>query len=280
MPELDIFNFLDYRHYLRESLRILKQNGQITGLREVAAVLDLKSPGHITWILQGKRDLASKRIPALAKLLNLNSNETRYLTLIVQYNDTTEDSIRKQLFTRISRMHASKKQKLGESYARFWTAPHHAALREIIGMGQYRDQHLSSLGKSLIPPLNAIKTLESVKLLQELKLIEKNKHGVWERCERVLSSGENWTTETIRSFQLSLMDQATRALVETPKENRDISTLTITMSPQIMEKVRKRLKELRQDILTMVRTDPYPQCVYHLTMQLFPGSVPMETHHG
>lgn len=280
MHEIDIFNFLDYRNYLREALQVLKQNGQMSGLRELAALLDLKSPGHITWILQGKRDLAVKRIPALAKLLNLNSIETRYFTLIVQHNDSTEDSLRKQLFTRISRMHATRKQKLGESYARFWTAPHHAALRELVGMGKYQDQDLPALGKKLIPSLNAVKTMESIKLMQELKLVEKHSDGYWMRRESVVSAGENWTTETIRSFQLSLMDQASRALVETPKEQRDISTLTITMSPQILEKVRKRLGELRQDILTMVRTDPSPQCVYHLTMQLFPGSIPMDTQHG
>jgi hypothetical protein len=51
------------------------------------------------------------------------------------------------------------------------------------------------------------------------------------------------------------------------------------MSAESFRKVKTRLQEMRQEILTIVRTDPAPNAVYHLSMQLFPATKVLENSH-
>jgi len=276
---LDVFDYLDYRRFLRLGIETAKKAGVISGLRDVAGYLGLKSPGHITWILQGKRDLAPRLVATMAKLLSLDTKQSQYFALLVEYNDTSDPDTRRRAFKKLVTLHIQRKKILGQSSTAYWSDWHHAVIREMISMGKFVREDAAKIGQLLIPEVSAYKVSESLKLLQKLGFISSAKNGEFVRDTPVLSTGENWTVESIRAFQLSILELSGRALIEVSKEEREISTITCSMSEDSFRKVKTRLQEMRQEILTIIRTDPTPSAVYHLSMQLFPASKSVDSAH-
>jgi uncharacterized protein (TIGR02147 family) len=272
-----VFDYLDYRRFLKDALAVEKRSGRVSGLRDVAGYLGLKSPGHVSWILQGKRNLMKHQVPDMAKLLDLSAAEGRYLSLLVGHNDTGIPEERRRIFGQLVALHAGQKTLVGEEGVQYWTAWRNAVIREMVAIHSFRRNDAAKIGRLLVPEVAASKVEESLELLERLGMIRCGEDGFWHRTESVLSSGKAWTNQAIRNFQMSILELSTWALVEVPKDRRDISTVTFSISRERFRKVQTRVQEFREEILALCRTDPEPEVVYQLAVQLFPASSPVES---
>jgi uncharacterized protein (TIGR02147 family) len=66
------------------------------------------------------------------------------------------------------------------------------------------------------------------------------------------------------------MRLAIDALDRHPRETRDISTLTATLSAESVEKAKAAVRSLRQYLLGLAEQDEAVDRVYQLNVQLFP----------
>jgi uncharacterized protein (TIGR02147 family) len=271
-----VHDYLDYRAYLKEAIRFEKLEGRIKGHRDVAAFLGLKSPGHITWILQGKRNLVGAPLDRMAKLLGLGSAEAEYFRLLVRHNDTINPEERRKLMAGIARLQSNEKVHLQTSAARYWNACHHAVVRELVAVGHYGKGDAAAVAQRLVPPVTSLMVEESFEVLENLGMIRLGEDDSYVRTDSILSAGENWKVEAIRDFQGKVIDLAGQALLSIPRERRDISTLTFSVSRERLRKISTRIQEMRSEILALVRTDPDPDSVYHLEIALFPAALEEE----
>lgn len=277
---VDIFDYLDYRAFLRASLACEKAQGRLSGLREVASQLGLRSAGHVSWILQGRRNLMPRLVPAVARMLGLSESEAAYLWLLVQHDDAKIPEERRLLMARIARLQASRTRSLAPGKISYWSSWRNAVVREMVAVATFSRADAARLGARLQPPATAEEVRDALDLLEDLELVERDAQGIYRRTESILTAGENWSQEAIRGFQDSILDLSRRALREIPREERDISTVTFSASPERFHKIRTRIREMRQEILALVRTDPDPSAVYHLAVGLFPASKPSEESHA
>lgn len=276
MAKLDIHDYLDYRLFLKDAFELEKAAGRIAGQRDVATFLGLKSSGHISWILNGKRDLMPRLVPQLAKLLRLSAADAEYLGLLVEHNDTDNPDARRRAMASISRSQASRKLRIPPGKISYLSSWRNAAMRELVAMGDFRREDAAKLGATLEPPATAEEVLESLTILEELDLVVRDGKGFYRRCDSILAAGSDSSPEAVRLFQDSILELSRRALREIPRDEREISTITFSASPERFQKIRARLKEMRQEILTLIRTDPAPTTVYQLSIQTFPASRPIE----
>jgi uncharacterized protein (TIGR02147 family) len=68
------------------------------------------------------------------------------------------------------------------------------------------------------------------------------------------------------------LGKAEQALDALPKEKRDISAVTVSLSEEAAAMVRWELKDLRRRILEMAKGDERPDQVYQCNLQFFPVS--------
>jgi uncharacterized protein (TIGR02147 family) len=265
-------DYLDYRKYLRDALAFEKSEGRITGHRDVAMFLGLKSPGHITWILQGKRNLVGTPLERMAKVVGLSAVDTEYFEILVAHNDTTNPDERRVAMARLAALQASEKVKPSNSAAKYWSHWRHAVIREIVAVGSYTRKDAAAIAKRLQPLVTQAEIAESLELLLELGMIGTDSDGKLMRTDSILSTGENWTLEAIRGFQRQILELSAKALDTVPREEREISTVTFSVSKERFQKIRSRIKEMRSEILALVRTDSEPDEVYHLAVELFPAT--------
>lgn len=270
--KIDVFDYLDYRAFLRSALAHEKAQGHITGQREVAALWGLRSPGHVSWILQGRRNLMPRLIPAVARMLGLSDSEAAYLLLLVEHDDAKIPEERRLLMARIARLQAARTRRLTLGKISYWSSWRNAVVREMVAVAAFSRSDAARMGALLEPPATADEVCEALDLLEDLELVECDAQGTYRRTESILTTGENWSQEVVRGFQDSILELSRRALQKIPREERDISTVTFSASPERFRKIRTRIREMRQEVLALIRTDPEPTAVYHLAVQLFPAS--------
>lgn len=275
---IDVFDFLDYRAFLRAALAREKAVGTISGQRDAATRLGLRSPGHVSWILQGKRSLMPRLVPAVVGMLDLSASEAAYFALLVEHDDAKIPENRRLSMARIARLQAARARRLTTGNVSYWSSWRNAVVREIVAVSDFSREDAARIGELLRPPATTEEVLEALDLLEDLELVERDAQGTYRRTESILTAGENWSLEAVRGFQDSILELSRRALREIPREERDISTVTFSASPERFRKIRTRIREMRQEVLTLIRTDPDPSAVYHLAIQLFPASRPGEGH--
>jgi uncharacterized protein (TIGR02147 family) len=267
----NIFNYLDYREYLRDALQELKSNNPAYTYRTIALELGMKSIGHITWILQGKRNITLKNINKFEKLLNLNKKEAAYFKTIVQFNNSKKHIDKKILFEKIVNCQKSEKKIISQDQYTYWDKWYNSAIRELVSLFEISDNY-KDVAKLLIPKISPAEAEHAMALLESLGLIEKNEKGSYRRVDKIVTTGEGWESIAIRQFQMEFLDLAKLALERIPKEERDISSLTISVSEERFETIRTMIKDLRQQIITLAKTDPSPQRIYQIGLQVFPLS--------
>jgi hypothetical protein len=88
-PALDavsIWDYLDYRAFLRDSFAAARAMGNPVSNRWLARRLGFRSFSFITMLLQGKRNLTRPNRERFARLLGLDSQAEAYFAALVEYN--------------------------------------------------------------------------------------------------------------------------------------------------------------------------------------------------
>ncbi len=76
---------------------------------------------------------------------------------------------------------------------------------------------------------------------------------------------------SINAFQRDTIEIARTSVDRYDRDERSISTLTLSVSGDMYKKIEKKLSHFRRDLLEMVKNDPQKiERVYQLNFQLFP----------
>jgi uncharacterized protein (TIGR02147 family) len=111
---------------------------------------------------------------------------------------------------------------------------------------------------------------KAIEVLKGLGLIKKNKQGYFKVVEKILTTGREVKSLSIANFQRSMMDKAKEAIDRFPAKDRNISSLTFSVSPDTYEDIKVELDACRKRILGMVERSENEDRVCQLNLQLFP----------
>ena len=109
--------------------------------------------------------------------------------------------------------------------------------------------------------------------MTELELIKQQPDGSFSLTNKIITTGEHWRSIAVMAFQKETMKLAIESLERHPKEDRNISTLTMTLSKSDIAEINDILKECRSALLKVAENSLKPEKVYQLNMQLFPVTV-------
>ena len=77
----------------------------------------------------------------------------------------------------------------------------------------------------------------------------------------------------IRKYQKETIELGGAAIDGISKEERDISTVTLSLSRATFDAVRERIKTMRHELLEIARNDQELEAVYQINFQVFPLSI-------
>lgn len=269
MPE--IFTYTDYRKFLSDAWTERKSRDAKFSHRFIALRAGFASSGFFSKILSGDVNLTPTGALKLAEIFRLSNRETRYFELLVLY-DQARSHEERMLF--LDRIVASRNLGVPEletsktAFCRDWRA---VAILQALDLIEHRDDH-ALLGRMLNPKVDGAEVGRILGLLDELGLASKGDDGIWRKTQATLTTGDA-ESEAIDLFRQSTMELGIESMDRWTREDRSISTLTLSVSRQTFERLRDKLRCLRREALDMAASDDLPDRVIQVNFQMFPLAV-------
>ncbi len=272
----DLFAYIDYRLYLKDLYAHLKATTRHFSYRYFSEKAGFQSPNYLKLVMEGKRNLTTESEAQFAKALKFSKEELRHFKNIVGYAQAQDQEEKTQFAEKI--LQSQKYQKfhpLAAIQYEFYRSWLHVAVRELAHQADFQaDPEWISARLAFAMPQEEI--VASIKLLLELGLLSEVDHRLVPAHATVTTQGEMVKTAVI-GFHKEMMELATRSLTETPRDQREISAVTVAVSEQRFAEIKEMIHEMRKKILAMATEDLDPERVVQINFQVFPLSKAIKT---
>lgn len=266
---MDVFGYTDYRQLLRDWYQERKAANPKFSYRLLAGKVGFRSPGFFTMILQGKTNISLEVAEGFAEAMKLKKGEREYLKALVLHNQCDDNERRKDLWRKVASLRAVQVKRLAPGLYRFLEKWYHIAIRELLAIIRFRGDY-AELGRLLEPPIAPEEAESAVKVLIELGMIRKNAQGWYERVDATLTTGNDATGRQVEEFFLAMHKLGGEALTRFPREERNLSWLTLSISAERYREIVEELRQFRRKILQAAEADPKPEAVFQLNFEIFP----------
>ncbi len=265
----NIFEYIDYRRYLRDAYEERRKENPKFSYRFIAGKVGFSSPGFFANVLSGKKDISLKLVLKFAELFKLGRKEKEYFETLVLFNKATGASEKKEYLERLVALRGGKVKKVDAHQWEYFEKWHHAVVRELIALKPFRGD-FKALAAMVNPPLTIPEARKSIELLERLELIRKGADGSYERTDAAISAGDAVSKALIGAFQVQAMDLAKLAMDNMPSGTRSFSTLTLSVSGPTYQAMVEELRAFRRRLLEMAQASDNVDRVYQMNFHVFP----------
>ncbi|MBD3243237.1 MAG: TIGR02147 family protein [Chitinivibrionales bacterium] len=267
-----LHEYINYREYIRDYYRHRKASLRGFSYRAFSAEAGFSSPVFIKLVIDGKANLSDDSAAKLAEAMGLDERQRGYFVALVHFNQaksiTEKERWLATLRAQAQRLHVTVLDADQYDYYKHW---YHSALRELAPALQ-AGADTETLGRLLCPPLSVRETKRALKLLEAIRLLSRDEHGHFRQNDRAISTGSEVSSLAVRNLHAQMARLAEEALERVPKEQRDISGMTLGLSERAFGQLRDELATFRARVAEIVNEDSPTQRVYRLNLQLFPLS--------
>lgn len=268
--------FLDFRAYLRTMIAYLKEHQRGFSYRWFARRAGFSSPSFLKSVAEGKRNMSLASIAAFGRALGHNRREQEVFENLVLFGQAQTDAERNRYYERLRRSGAGGDRTVHmdtdqfDVYSHWYVIP----IRELMLHSDFREDP-EWIARKTRPPIRPADAQKALELLERVGLAARDENGVLKPVSVKLASGSGAAGPlAARNYHRSMLELASRTLDEVPVDQRNISSLTISLSRGRYEEICERIKQFRAELLDIVEDDRANgedrKLVYLLGFQLFP----------
>jgi uncharacterized protein (TIGR02147 family) len=265
-----IFNYYDYHKYLRDVYEDRKRLERRFSFRYISRRVGI-DPGYLVKVFQGQKNIAVNSVPKFVALLKLNKKEAGYFELLVLFGRAKSNAELTGYFERMLPFAGAERTKIDADKYEFYKKWYYTAVREILGFYAFNGD-FKKLAEMVQPAIKPLQAKKAVALLEKLGLIIRNENGSYVQASRFITTGEKWRSIAIRKFQEQTLSLAQEAIDGVDRDERDFSTMTVSVSKEGFEQIQEQLKQLRHQVFETVKKEQAADRAYQLNLQLFPVS--------
>jgi uncharacterized protein (TIGR02147 family) len=233
----------------------------------------MHSTSWLTSLLQGRKGLSQASAAKLSKALGHTPLQSRYFAALVEFNQAKGPADRQAGFLKLQAMsRLSDPRLVRETQYGYYSAWHHSALRALLAMAPFRGDY-AALGAALRPPVSAAEAQKSVKLLSDLGLVEPGPDGSLKVTAAAITTGRKASALQVDLFHQQTLRLAMEAMDRFAKPDREFSSMTLGIAPELLPMVKDILAEARRRIGELAEASETASRVYQVNMQVFPLSV-------
>lgn len=265
-----IFEYDNYRQFLRDLYAYLKAEKDFFSYRYFSKAAGFRSPNFLKLVIDGVRNLTGDSVEKFAAALKLNKKEVEFFRELVGLNQATTVAEKKRFAEQLFKFEAYKKlhplqKEQHEYYARWYMVP----IRELVALPGFCEdpkwiaQHL----RPQISPAEAAKALVD---LERLGLLKRDAAGKLVQSESIVSTGDEVASAAVAQFLKLTTLMGAEATDLFPANERDVSSVTVTLSEKNFAHVKSLVQKFRKELLAIADRDAGPEAVYQINFQLFP----------
>lgn len=268
-----IFDYTDYRKYLRDYYTSMKGATTYFSHRYFAQKAGIRSPNFLKNVMEGKKNLTKESTLKFAKALGLRKKEIEYFENMVFF-DQSQTSDKKQYYYDRMMLFSKNvvKATIEEGQIGYFNKWYHCIVRELVVIRYYQDNWIK-LANDVRPRITPAQARKSVELLLKLKLIRKNKDGTYSQTSRNITAGSKPVDiMVIRNYHKQALENAKRSLDSFHTDERNCSSLVMSVTEETYKEIVEEIDEFRNRITLIANKSKGSDRVYKLAIQLFPGS--------
>lgn len=276
-PLKDVFaqvkpsQYLDYAHFVEDVYQWIKARRRNYSYVEFADELGFSKTNVLHLIARGKRRLSPKGADKMISVLHIKGAERMYFETLVRYQNARLSSERDALFARLTELKARcVASPLEQSQLEYFSEWFHPVIREMVGVKGFKPdpQWIVNHIEPRILPEQARKSLA---LLQELNLIRLNsENDTLELTEKNVSTGDEIASHAVVRYHQRNIEIGRESVMNFDHTERNISSVTVAVSPEFFEKVSEEISLFRKRVLQLAEQCSDPDRVYQLNLQFFP----------
>lgn len=275
--KINVFDYNDYRGFLHDWYVKAKETKASYSYRVFAKKAGFQSSNFMMLVMKGQRNLTEESLNKFVVGLNLNKQEQEFFRNLVFFNQAKTHQDKNFYYQRLLQ---SKKfgqlKPIEKSRYEYYSAWYHPAVRELVASKEF-DGTPEWIAKRLNPSITPAQAAKSIALLQELGFIEKSEDGKWRQSTSIVSTGPKLTSVVVHNYHKNLLDLSKEVMDRLSMEHRDVSSLTLGVSKDKLERIRDKIREFRQTILKMASEDAEPEEVVLLNIQFYPVTQSQES---
>ena len=278
MGKKTIYEYMDYRLFLKEAFALLKQQDKKFSFRYFSKQAGFKSQSVLKLVMDGKMNISTPNIEVFAKIFRLNKSEANFFYHLVLMNQAKTSEVRQLHAQEILKSKAYKKlyplSQLQMNYYKHW---YYIPVRELVALKGFRND-FDWIAKKLNPKITAQEAKKAIDELTALGLIRRNANNELEQVDENISTGDEVVHKTIPVYHKEMLKKAIEAVDRYPISSRDISSVTLGVSAKNLKMIKEMVQKFRKELLAAASSGDDPNQVFQINFQVFPLS--LETDDG
>lgn len=269
VPETNIYQYVDYRAFLKDRFRWLQTRDNTFSQRKLARTAGFANPGFFNEVIQGRRKLSSAAIDRMGVGLSLESNETEFLRVLVAYTEAKDMGEKEAAHQKLElRRNRHFFRRLNQSQSKYYLDFNYPLVRAAIEACDFRGNY-QVLGDFLRPPMQAASVKRYVRDLCEWGLANQDRDGKYHVTHSFLEPPEEMKDALVR-LQQAWLSQSVYHLNTVPAAERHVSSALLTVGEETYKAILKQVEKMREEILRMVRDDKSADRVVLFNIQVLP----------
>lgn len=261
----DPFQYFDFRVWFRDVLVDYSYS-------QVIVKLGLKSKGHITQILQGKKNVSPQLAEKLADLSCFQGRSRQFFFALIEYTQAKSHDNKKLCLDRMIALQMEEGRTLLPLHYDLCKQWYYPVIRELVRIVPVTD-NFAQIAGMVSPPITERSVEVAMRELERMGLIARNNKRCYVQTDLMITFGDGWKSVVVREFQLQAIELQKQAFERYPAEEREIANATLCMSKERAAIVMQRLQAFRKEIMSLVMSDPRePEQVFQLNIGFFPLS--------
>jgi len=259
-------NEMTYREILQNKYQLRTEKNKKYSLRAFAKDIGI-SVSLLSEIRSGKKGLSVKTAMSISKKLGLSGSEQAFFCDLVASEHARHEGARILAKDRVEDYRHFQIRNLTLESFSFIYDWYHFALLELTHVLGFQSS-IEWSAKKLKIPLEMVKSSHS--RLVNMGLLEIDRDGKWIDTNKDLATPDGFSFSYLRKFHRQLMEKAILALEEQSVEERDITSLMVSIDSSRLPEARKRIRDFRNEFIKEFNSeDEKKDSVYCLGIQLF-----------
>lgn len=267
----DVFEFTDFKTFLRESHAYYKQCDSRFSHRFISSKVGAGSAGWFSNVLTGRIALTGTYLVRICKLLKLSLQERSYFEWLVRFEQSGSIDEKNACMEHLVGMKGINSTLISKEKFEFFSRWYIPAVRELLLIYDFRGDFVD-LARHLSPPIKPKEAEEAIRVLKLLGFVYKDAQGRLRPNDETILKDPNFATLHWANLMRAKMDLAREAIERYPRNERDISEVYAPLSEGSLQEIKEDIARLRKRILALSKKDMGRDRVWQCNIQLFPIS--------
>lgn len=270
--ELNIFNYLNYRDFLRDFYDMKKKGPRGYSFRAFSMAAGFTSPNILKLIIENKRNISVQAAQSIAKACLLSGNKEKFFLGLVAMNQAKNDAEKNIYYEELKQLIPfSLRRELNEDTMRYlsnWLLP---VIREMINLNEFREDPYW-IHRRLNGTVSPNDINQALHFLFKEGFIVREKNRYVAKDKMVLSTDEV-SSLAVRNYHRQMIRQAEEMLEKIPMAQREFGALTFVLPESSMEELKEKLKTFRRSLhewAVLEQEKKMGEIIVQLNYQMYP----------